>query len=308
MTDRSGGVEEPAVSRRGEAGLATAGPGGGGSVAAVRARLHADCGRCAGLCCVAPGFAASADFPISKPPGVACRHLTGSFTCAVHDELRPRGFHGCAVFDCLGAGQQVSQVTFAGRDWRAHPGQAGRMFDVFTVMRTLHESLHHLGEALSLLETAPTDTEAPETAAGRGAVSAALRAVWAETLTLTETDADTLLAVDLPTHRRAVHETLTHASALLRAHPPSPADTRHNNAPEIRASPGTDSPVGQRDRWAGTRAGRDRRGEGSARQDRRRDSPAGRGGHGRRARGDTTTMPPAALARPAHWKAEQEPR
>ncbi len=34
--------------------------------------LRADCGRCAGLCCVAPAFTASADFAIDKPAGQPC--------------------------------------------------------------------------------------------------------------------------------------------------------------------------------------------------------------------------------------------
>ena len=66
--------------------------------------LRADCARCFGLCCVAPAFAASADFAIDKPAGQACPHLAGDFRCGIHDELRPRGFPGCTVYDCFGAG------------------------------------------------------------------------------------------------------------------------------------------------------------------------------------------------------------
>ncbi len=173
--------------------------------------LRADCSHCFALCCVAPGFTASADFPISKPPGTPCRHLNARHGCSVHDELRPRGFRGCAVFDCFGAGQQVSQVTFAGRDWRTHPGDATRMFDTFAVMRTLHESLHHLAEAHGLL------TAGEQAPALRAGLLAEVDATAAATVTLTGADADTLLAVDVPAHRRAVHGLLTRASALLRA-------------------------------------------------------------------------------------------
>ncbi|MCL9798143.1 hypothetical protein MXD58_028305, partial [Frankia sp. AgKG'84/4] len=186
-------------------------------LSAVRGRLAADCGRCVGLCCVAPGFTRSADFPLSKPPGVACGHLSVTFGCAVHDELRPRGFHGCVVFDCAGAGQQVTQVTFAGRDWRTHPATATAMFDVFAIMRALHESLRHLTEARALLE--PVAGAAP---AGGGALLVALRAQWTATVTLTDADADTLLAFDLSAHQRAVHTVLTQVSVLLRAHRPAP--------------------------------------------------------------------------------------
>ncbi|WP_243407874.1 pentapeptide repeat-containing protein [Frankia canadensis] len=197
------------------------------AVAAVRAGLRADCGRCAGLCCVAPGFAASADFPISKPPGVPCRNLTAAFTCGVHGELRERGFHGCVAFDCLGAGQRITEHTFAGVDWRTRPDTATRMFDAFAVMRALHETLHHLAEALTRLaepDTAERRTvPATGTARGAGPVLAEVRAVWALTLTLTDADADTLLAADLPALHRDANGALTAASALLRAGTRPPA-------------------------------------------------------------------------------------
>lgn len=83
-----------------------------------RAHLRPDCSRCAGLCCVAPAFAATADFAIDKPAGVPCPNLRDDFRCGIHARLRDRGFAGCTVFDCFGAGQQLTQVTFAGRPWR----------------------------------------------------------------------------------------------------------------------------------------------------------------------------------------------
>jgi uncharacterized protein YjbI with pentapeptide repeats len=114
--------------------------------------LQADCGRCMALCCVAPGFTKSADFAISKHPGQPCPHLEQDFGCGIHDRLRPSGFPGCTVFDCFGAGQQVTQVTFAGRDWRSHPDQAPAMFASFAVMRQLHELRWHVDQALTLTE------------------------------------------------------------------------------------------------------------------------------------------------------------
>jgi uncharacterized protein YjbI with pentapeptide repeats len=114
--------------------------------------LSADCGRCMALCCVAPGFTKSADFAISKRPGEPCPHLEQNFGCGIHDRLRPSGFPGCTVFDCFGAGQQVTQVTFAGRDWRSHPDQAQAMFASFAVMRQLHELRWHVDQALTLTE------------------------------------------------------------------------------------------------------------------------------------------------------------
>ena len=66
--------------------------------------LRADCERCFGLCCVAPAFSASADFAIDKPAGHPCPHLRPDFRCGIHTDLRGRGFRGCAVYDCFGAG------------------------------------------------------------------------------------------------------------------------------------------------------------------------------------------------------------
>jgi hypothetical protein len=120
------------------------------ALAAARRDLTADCSRCAALCCVVPAFAASADFAIDKPAGTPCLHLLGDDRCGIHDQLRERGFPGCVVFDCLGAGQRVTQQTFAGRDRRTDPAAAAGMAAVFPVMRQLTELLWHLTEAGTL--------------------------------------------------------------------------------------------------------------------------------------------------------------
>jgi hypothetical protein len=110
--------------------------------------LRADCSRCAALCCVGLAFGTGAGFGYDKAAGDPCVHLQTDHRCGIHTELRPRGFAGCTVFDCLGAGQKVSQVTFGGRGWRGDDGTARRMFAVFPVMRQLHELLAYLAEAL----------------------------------------------------------------------------------------------------------------------------------------------------------------
>ncbi len=125
----------------------------------LRPGLRADCGQCAGLCCVATAFAASADFAISKAAGRPCPHLRPDFGCDIHGRLREQGFAGCARYDCFGAGQQVIQVSYAGRDWRAEPEIAGQMFGVFAVMRQLHELLWYLSEAQALAAARPLHAE-----------------------------------------------------------------------------------------------------------------------------------------------------
>jgi uncharacterized protein YjbI with pentapeptide repeats len=165
--------------------------------------LRADCSRCFGLCCVAPGFAASADFAIDKAAGQPCPHLRSDFGCEIHARLRQRGFPGCAAYDCFGAGQRVAQVTFGGRDWRAEPRTAAVMFAAFQAMRQLHELIWHLREARSLRAAAEL----------RGALDEAI----AETELLADGGAEALAALDVTAHRRDVQTLLGRASELARA-------------------------------------------------------------------------------------------
>jgi uncharacterized protein YjbI with pentapeptide repeats len=165
--------------------------------------LRADCGRCAGLCCVVPAFSASADFAIDKDAGRPCPNLRHDFGCSIHHDLRRRGFPGCAVYDCFGAGQKVTQVTFGGRDWRRTPEIADRMFAAFTVMRGLHELLWYLGEALTLRQARPLHGE--------------LRRALDETERLTQGDPGALARLDTGAHRRDVGALLLRASELVRA-------------------------------------------------------------------------------------------
>ncbi|MBP2708153.1 pentapeptide repeat-containing protein [Microbispora sp. RL4-1S] len=171
-----------------------------------RAGLRADCARCFGLCCVVPAFAASADFAIDKPAGRPCPNLGADFRCGVHDSLRERGFSGCTVYDCFGAGQQVSQVTFSGRDWRRSPGTAGQMFEVFPVMRGLHELLWYLHEALSLPPARPVHDD----------VSRLISEIERQTAA----DPAVLLSLDPGAYWKEANELLLRASELVRAQAP----------------------------------------------------------------------------------------
>ncbi|WP_425356976.1 pentapeptide repeat-containing protein [Streptomyces inhibens] len=168
--------------------------------------LQSDCGSCFGLCCVALPFAASADFAIDKDAGRPCPNLQTDFRCGIHTELRPRGFSGCTVFDCFGAGQKVSQVTFGGQDWRQAPGTARQMFDVFPVMRQLHELLWYLAEALTLRPARP--------------VHADLRAALEKTEGLTRGSAQELAELEVAAHRGEVNALLLRTSELVRAKVP----------------------------------------------------------------------------------------
>ena len=179
-------------------------PGAGGSSAADRRlSLRADCERCVGLCCVAPAFSKSADFAIDKAAGHACPNLEEDYRCAIHPRLRKEGFPGCVAYDCFGAGQHVTQVTFGGEDWRRSPDRAEQMFEVYTTMLQLHELLWYLTEALTLGLAHPLHHD--------------LRAVLDETERLSLLDPEALVELDLTAHQRAVDALLLRASELARA-------------------------------------------------------------------------------------------
>jgi hypothetical protein len=112
--------------------------------------LTADCQRCAALCCVGLAFDRGPLFALSKPAGVPCPHLSSQARCGIHPQRAARGFAGCASYDCLGAGQRVTQELFRGRSWQDQPHLLTDMLDAFRVMRQVHESLRLLRSAAKL--------------------------------------------------------------------------------------------------------------------------------------------------------------
>ncbi|MFC9257135.1 pentapeptide repeat-containing protein [Amycolatopsis thailandensis] len=169
----------------------------------VPSTLRADCENCFGLCCVVPAFAASADFAITKPAGQACPNLLADSRCGIHDKLRTKGFTGCTVYDCFGAGQKVSQITFDGEDWRKAPKTAKSMFAVFPVMRDLQELLYYLTEAAAL----PTS----------GTIRDDLAEMIDRTERMTLEAPGVLRKLDVHAHRGEVNGLLLRASELARA-------------------------------------------------------------------------------------------
>ena len=268
------------------------------------AMLRADCASCFALCCAAPAFSASADFAINKPAGQPCPNLQQDFRCGIHTSLRPRGFRGCTVYDCFGAGQHVSQVTFGGQDWRRAPEIAPLMFQVFPVVRDLQELLWYVSEALTLPAAGPIHAE----------LGIALR----QTERLTRQSADALLGLDVAEHRRGVNHLLLAASNLARAEVRQPAE--HRGADLIGADlHGADL------RGASLRGayliGADLRGADLRLADLIGADLRGADIRGadltasifvtqsqlEAARGDTRTRLPSSLTRPAHWVPAAEP-
>jgi uncharacterized protein YjbI with pentapeptide repeats len=166
-----------------------------------RQSLRPDCGSCFALCCTAFGFSRSADFAVDKPPGTPCRNLATDFSCIIHDRLRPRGYRGCTVFDCFGAGQNVSQNLFGGTSWIADPELKPAMFASFKTARQLHEMLWHLAEA----QARAFDPDTRQRAGGlRTLIETALGGV------------EQLLAVDVEELHARVRSVLMEASEEIR--------------------------------------------------------------------------------------------
>lgn len=162
--------------------------------------LSADCTRCFGLCCVVPAFSVSADFAIDKPAGRPCPNLRTDFRCGIHTRLRESGFPGCTVYDCFGAGQRIAQETFGG------VGLSPLMYQVFPVMRDLHELLYYVTEAAWLAAARPLHAD--------------LQAAAARLDDLGTLDPPGLARLDVNALRGEINPLLLAASRLARAgHP-----------------------------------------------------------------------------------------
>ncbi|WP_225844475.1 pentapeptide repeat-containing protein [Streptomyces sp. HPF1205] len=169
--------------------------------------LRADCANCFGLCCVALAFTRSADFAEDKKAGDPCRHLSAAHTCGIHARLRESGYRGCTVYDCFGAGQKVSRITFGGADWRDAPaGHGAAMFAALPVMRQLHELLWYLTEALALRSAAPLHGE--------------IVRLKTRVEALTEGTPDDLAALDVAAERAVTGDLLARVSATVRGRLP----------------------------------------------------------------------------------------
>lgn len=167
--------------------------------------LVSDCSQCFGLCCVLLPFSAAAGFGVDKPSGTPCLNLLDDDRCGIHATLREDGWPGCTVFECFGAGQQVSQVTYHGVSWREHDN-LGEMAAVLSVMRQLHEILVHLTEV------------------GRRSPDPAADSARAEIEQLTAADPEALLTFDIDELHGRVGALLADASTRVRRRWPAAAD------------------------------------------------------------------------------------
>ena len=144
-------------------------------------------------------YSADAGFGADKAGGTPCRNLAGDDRCTIHADLRETGWRGCTIFECFGAGQHVSQVTYAGRSWRDPQVNRAEMAAVFSALRVIHEMLFHLEEALERRPANP------------GAITARSRLAG-----ITEGSPEIVLTVDLDELTRMVGEILRQVSRDVR--------------------------------------------------------------------------------------------
>jgi hypothetical protein len=112
--------------------------------------LKISCEKCSGLCCVALYCMKTDGFPADKEGGKPCKHLMGDFRCDMHAKLAEKNMKGCLSYDCFGAGQKVTRIYGADKNWRLNPEKASEIFRVFLIVFQLHQMEWYLLESLSL--------------------------------------------------------------------------------------------------------------------------------------------------------------
>jgi hypothetical protein len=163
-----------------------------------RPDLVSDCRSCDALCCVATSFDASEDFAISKAAGTPCPHLAFDHRCTIHAELAERGFLGCAIYDCYGAGPKITRAFAGGCSSQRQRNAA------FMAMRIVHELLWQLVEA------------SPMCPAGEADLAGELAREVAALEALAQAPTSTLDLTDLETRETRVGELLRRLGHVLR--------------------------------------------------------------------------------------------
>ena len=135
--------------------------------------LTSDCSQCAALCCVSLVLDKGPMFAIDKDAGTPCPNLSGH-QCGIHADLKDRGFKGCTLYECAGAGQRVTQERFNGESWRDAPELLPAMMRDFANLRPVHERM-------TMLVAAETYNLPPELEARRAGLLRKLSRLWADT-------------------------------------------------------------------------------------------------------------------------------
>jgi len=187
-------------------------------------QFRPDCGNCFALCCLALCFNASQGFPADKAAGEPCPNLAADFRCRIHSELWPKGCRGCVSYDCLGAGQLVSQNTYRGRDWQQNPVLREEMGRVYLVMQQLQEMRWYLTQAQAMRAS--------------GSLHPELAALESSIRQLTFLAPEELLRLDLPPRRAEIARLLRQTSDLVRG--PARAGSPPRYKTKKKLGPGAD--------------------------------------------------------------------
>jgi hypothetical protein len=169
----------------------------------LAAVLRIDCEKCSGLCCVALYCMKTDGFPDNKQAGIPCKHLLADFCCDIHGQLANKKMRGCLAYDCFGAGQKVTQSSYAKENWKTNPEKANEIFQVFMIVFQLHQMAWYLLEASSLV----TDKR----------IIAEVDALIAENIKMTALAPAEILQIDLTNYQTGVNLVLKKVSNQLAA-------------------------------------------------------------------------------------------
>lgn len=168
---------------------------------ALYEELKIDCKKCFGLCCMALYFSKLDGFPQDKEAGKPCCNLALDFTCQIHKDLAKKGLKGCIAYDCLGAGQKLSQVTYKGQAWKRQPAQMKEFAQTFLVMYQFHEMMWYLIQAMTISVAQP--------------IKSKIVACLEETKRLTYLSAQEIVDFEIEVHRDKVNTILKQVVALV---------------------------------------------------------------------------------------------
>lgn len=167
----------------------------------LEAALRIDCEKCSGLCCVALYCMKTDGFPDNKQAGVPCKHLMADFCCDIHAQLANKKMRGCLAYDCFGAGQKVTQSSYANENWQTNPEKANEIFRVFMIVFQLHQMAWYLLEASSLI----TDQR----------IIADVDALIAQNNQMTALAPAAILQIDITNYQTGVNQVLKEVSHQL---------------------------------------------------------------------------------------------
>ncbi len=117
-------------------------------------------------------------------------------------ELKEEGLRGCLTYDCFGAGQQVSQNTYCGRNWMDFHETSKQMFEVFMVMQQLYELIWYLREVQTLQEAKALHKKT-------GSLLGTLE-------NLAQRSPDAIMQIDIDKHWGEVNDLLIRTSEIVR--------------------------------------------------------------------------------------------